>query len=737
MLQIIRAVTLLLLLAAAPFVSGKGANVRGRYVRRATDMHQQNSGDEVMPPLVSASEDMLGMPHESSPDDSTTSPDEPGIPGGDGTPGSIKISVTIDYFAAPTSKSDLKVIESDEKDVMILEGTEAPSNGTTVSPSDEGTMFVTSAPSEMRRRLQEEEEVDQLISNTINFYSGFYTDAFGSDFEELIVGSVVTTGEPVTEDSIFQLTFEAELKFSDVPSQFRVDEVTEAAPTDEYIKDFVQPSGEFFEQVQSVAIKSRSEMLTAAPTMSPTVAPTAEELGTIVDIVAGNPDLSILVELLTQAGLVEILSGEGPFTVFAPTNDAFDALDPETLEAVASDPDLLESVLLYHVVEGTVLSTDLEDEATVATVNGADVTTFTDPPKANDANIVEADILASNGVIHVIDKVLIPPAEETDAPTEETDPPVVETDAPTEEELGTIVDIAVGNPDFSILVELLTQAGLVEVLSGEGPFTVFAPTNDAFDALDPETLEAVASDPDLLESVLFYHVVEGTVLSTDLEDEATVTTINGADVTTFTDPPRVNDANIVEADILASNGVIHVVDKVLIPPAEETDAPSEETDPPLEIAEPTPAPTEAPEGESFAPTTCPGTTANVTGTLELELDEDQDLTEPTADKIVEVAQFILQGLGAVLRDAYGDAIRAFSATVNDSQTALDGNSYPLEIEATIVFTPCAPPADELNEIFVNADYEEILSSFEPSGEDNVFQFLTGDVAYTGETTITP
>ena len=543
-------------------------------------MHQQNSGDEVMPPLVSASEDMLGMPHESSPDDSTTSPDEPGIPGGDGTPGSIKISVTIDYFAAPTSKSDLKVIESDEKDVMILEGTEAPSNGTTVSPSDEGTMFVTSAPSEMRRRLQEEEEVDQLISNTINFYSGFYTDAFGSDFEELIVGSVVTTGEPVTEDSIFQLTFEAELKFSDVPSQFRVDEVTEAAPTDEYIKDFVQPSGEFFEQVQSVAIKSRSEMLTAAPTMSPTVAPTAEELGTIVDIVAGNPDLSILVELLTQAGLVEILSGEGPFTVFAPTNDAFDALDPETLEAVASDPDLLESVLFYHVVEGTVLSTDLEDEATVATVNGADVTTFTDPPKAN-------------------------------------------------------------------------------------------------------------------------------------------------------------DANIVEADILASNGVIHVVDKVLIPPAEETDAPSEETDPPLEIAEPTPAPTEAPEGESFAPTTCPGTTANVTGTLELELDEDQDLTEPTADKIVEVAQFILQGLGAVLRDAYGDAIRAFSATVNDSQTALDGNSYPLEIEATIVFTPCAPPADELNEIFVNADYEEILSSFEPSGEDNVFQFLTGDVAYTGETTITP
>jgi len=145
----------------------------------------------------------------------------------------------------------------------------------------------------------------------------------------------------------------------------------------------------------------------------------------------------------------------------------------------------------------------------------------------------------------------------TDPPVAGTPPPTGATDAP--EELGTIVDVVAGNPDFSILADLLDQAGLADVLSGDGPFTLFAPTNDAFAALDQETLDAVGADMGLLTNVLLYHVVEGTVLSSDLVDEAMVPTVNGANVTTFLDPPRVNNADITEADILASNGVIHAI----------------------------------------------------------------------------------------------------------------------------------------------------------------------------------
>lgn len=125
-----------------------------------------------------------------------------------------------------------------------------------------------------------------------------------------------------------------------------------------------------------------------------------------------------------------------------------------------------------------------------------------------------------------------------------------------------IVDIAVGNEDFSTLVELLTAAGLVETLQGDGPFTVFAPTNDAFAALDEATLEAVGADTDLLTSVLLYHVLDGEVLSVDLVDGAMVTTLNGANVTISLDPVMVNDANVVLADIIGTNGVVHVIDKV-------------------------------------------------------------------------------------------------------------------------------------------------------------------------------
>jgi len=147
-----------------------------------------------------------------------------------------------------------------------------------------------------------------------------------------------------------------------------------------------------------------------------------------------------------------------------------------------------------------------------------------------------------------------------------------------QEDETTVVEVAQSDDQFSTLVELLTKAGLVDALSGDGPFTVFAPTNAAFAALGQEIIDG--SSDERLAEILTYHVITATVLSTDLVDGAEVTTLNSATVTTFTDPPRVrdangNDANIVAADIPACNGVVHVIDAVLIPPEAPvtTDAP--------------------------------------------------------------------------------------------------------------------------------------------------------------------
>lgn len=132
----------------------------------------------------------------------------------------------------------------------------------------------------------------------------------------------------------------------------------------------------------------------------------------------------------------------------------------------------------------------------------------------------------------------------------------------------TIVDIAAGNEDFSTLVSLLEQAGLVETLAGEGSFTVFAPTNDAFAALPGFVVEFVTGDTDLLTTVLTYHVVDGVVMSGDLSDGMTAPALAGSDLTIGVSDMgvTVDQANVVTADIEASNGVIHVIDSVLVPP---------------------------------------------------------------------------------------------------------------------------------------------------------------------------
>jgi len=191
---------------------------------------------------------------------------------------------------------------------------------------------------------------------------------------------------------------------------------------------------------------------------------TAQEcdLGTIVDVAVGNGSFETLVAAVTAAELVETLSNDGPFTVFAPTDDAFSALPEGTVEGLLEDIPSLTSILTYHVVSGKVESGDLTN-GPVPTVNGADVEiNLDDGVKVNDSNVVIADVQACNGVIHVIDAVLMPPTPEAAPVPEES-----------ECDLGTIVDVAVGNGSFNTLVAAVTAADLAGTLSGDGPFTVF------------------------------------------------------------------------------------------------------------------------------------------------------------------------------------------------------------------------------------------------------------------------
>jgi uncharacterized surface protein with fasciclin (FAS1) repeats len=170
----------------------------------------------------------------------------------------------------------------------------------------------------------------------------------------------------------------------------------------------------------------------------------------------------------------------------------------------------------------------------------------------NNALITVTDLVADNGVVHVIDAVLLP--------------------APPPPPLGTVVDIIVDSPDHETLEAAVIAADLAGTLSGEGPFTVFAPTDDAFAAVDSALLAAVLADIPTLTAILTYHVHGGNALSTDLMDGMEVTTLNGASVTVTINEEGtfINDAQVIVADLIGSNGVVHVIDAVLLPPTPDS-----------------------------------------------------------------------------------------------------------------------------------------------------------------------
>ena len=283
------------------------------------------------------------------------------------------------------------------------------------------------------------------------------------------------------------------------------------------------------------------------------------ETNTIVDIAVNN-NLSSLVAAVTKADLADTLSGSGPFTVFAPTNAAFQALLDSNANWSSIDDipvETLRSVLLFHVLNGTVASGDLSDTyvSTLSTGPNDEAISLqvevTGGVEFNgDANPVVVDVNASNGIVHVIDKVMLPP---------------------------NVVTLALNNAGFTSLVAALTDSrhttDFVAVLSGAGPFTVFAPTNAAFQALLDSNTEwnSVADIPvATLEVVLLYHVVnEANVQSGQLSNgdvptlggTITIDLTTGAQIVTSSD----QTVNIIITDVQGTNGVIHAVDSVLLP----------------------------------------------------------------------------------------------------------------------------------------------------------------------------
>jgi len=219
----------------------------------------------------------------------------------------------------------------------------------------------------------------------------------------------------------------------------------------------------------------------------------------------------------------------------------------------------LVEVLEYHVAAGKVLSSDLKNEEKIPTLekDGVTVTIDGKTVKINTATVTTANVLASNGVVHIIDTVLIPPR-------------FVPPSLPAGLAEQSIPEIASETKDLSTLVAALKAADLVDTLSGAGPFTVFAPTNEAFAKLGEELLKELllpANKAKLVE-VLEYHVAAGKVLSTDLKNNEKITTLEKQDVTATIagKTVKINTATVTTADVLASNGVVHIIDTVLIPP---------------------------------------------------------------------------------------------------------------------------------------------------------------------------
>ena len=282
---------------------------------------------------------------------------------------------------------------------------------------------------------------------------------------------------------------------------------------------------------------------------SVSVANAAEQDIVTTAVEAGS--FKTLAAALKAGGLVETLQGKGPFTVFAPTDEPFAKLPAGTVETLLKpeNKSQLVSVLTYHVVSGKVAAAQVVKLNAAATVNGqrVDIKVEDGQVRIDQATVVKADIHCSNGIIHVVDQVLLPSSDNIPA---------------TAQKAGT----------FNTLLAASKAAGLVEVLSGDKPLTVFAPTDEAFAKLPVGTVESLLKPENKakLAAILAFHVVPGRVFASDVLSKKEFKTVQGGMLTAAmkNGAATINGSTIVATDIDASNGVIHVIDSVMSPPAE-------------------------------------------------------------------------------------------------------------------------------------------------------------------------
>ena len=276
------------------------------------------------------------------------------------------------------------------------------------------------------------------------------------------------------------------------------------------------------------------------------------QMKTIAEVASSNADFSILVSALQKADLVTTLNSAGPFTVFAPDNAAFNALFAQLGVSGIDDlsAEVLKPILLNHVLSAKVMSSAIATSyASTANAGGPSLNAVSvfilkgSTVMIDGSKVTQADIEASNGVIHAVDKVILP---------------------------ASVVSHALNNPDFSILVQALVKANLTEALGQPGPFTVFAPTNAAFNALFATLGVSGINDltAEALTPILLYHVVSGNVRSNQVSSGNVPTLKEGSSLNiavTGTSVKINGSSNVVAVDVQGTNGVIHAIDAVLLP----------------------------------------------------------------------------------------------------------------------------------------------------------------------------
>jgi len=460
-------------------------------------------------------------------------------------------------------------------------------------------------------------------------------------------------------------------------------------------------------------------------------------LKTIPEVVTDTSTLSTLLSALRTADLVTTLSGAGPFTVFAPTDTAFYGLPSGLLDMLLEPANKakLVQLLQYHVVSGDVGSkaisdgqqiTTLEGSTVSATVSGASV-------KINDASVTSPDIDASNGVVHIIDKVLLPPGA-FGLP------------------MKTIPQVASETASLSTLVTAIQAADLLNTLNEPGPLTVFAPTNDAFNALPAGLLESLLKPENKVQlaELLTYHVGPGRFAAADITDGLQIMTLDGKDnfaklnATVSGGSVMINDANVLTPDNMASNGVVHIIDKVLIPPgfvapstSEPTSATSEPSAPSATTSEPSSAtadssaPSSATTSEPSAPssvtTSEPSSSSDTSApsapssTTTAEPSSSSATSEPSSSSATSAPS--VTGSGTTTNDTIVDAAIA-TPELSTLVTALQAGDLVSTLSGPGPFTVFAPS----NAAFTALKPGVLDSLLKPENKDQLVKLLTFHVA---------